>query len=200
MGVDHQEQPPPDPRVVVGVDASESSPQALERAPCHAEVTGGALGVITTWAVPVTYEWSPQIPVDWGPLSDVTKALEALSTNRDRHIPTSRCILGVVEGCAAPLLIEASRSAERLVVGSRGHGEFTGMLLESLIPRQARGIAQTWIRRTRGLDQARCPASRTRLPTLRPTWLRRRPNAFRVRTVSGCMRLDSMREEHKRWI
>jgi nucleotide-binding universal stress UspA family protein len=37
----------------------------------------------------------------------------------------------IVEGHPAPVLINASRGASLLVVGSRGHGEFVGMLIGS---------------------------------------------------------------------
>jgi nucleotide-binding universal stress UspA family protein len=132
MRVDHQEQPPPDPRIVVGVDGSESSLHALERAARYAELTGGALEVFTAWAFPVTYGWSPQIPADWNPLADVTKALDKVVDQLRQAHPDVAVHPRVAEGHAAPLLIEASRGAELLVVGSRGHGEFTGMLLGSV--------------------------------------------------------------------
>ena len=38
----------------------------------------------------------------------------------------------VVEGHPAPTLLDASRGADLLVVGSRGHGEFAGMLIGSV--------------------------------------------------------------------
>ena len=38
----------------------------------------------------------------------------------------------VAEGHPAPILVKASEKADLLVVGSRGHGEFAGMLIGSV--------------------------------------------------------------------
>jgi nucleotide-binding universal stress UspA family protein len=38
----------------------------------------------------------------------------------------------VVEGHPAPVLVEASKAADLLVVGNRGHGEFVGMVIGSV--------------------------------------------------------------------
>ncbi len=40
--------------------------------------------------------------------------------------------LTVEEGHPAPVLVTASKGASLLVVGSRGHGEFAGMLIGSV--------------------------------------------------------------------
>ena len=55
----------------------------------------------------------------------------ALETFRAAHsgVPVQPV---AVQGHPAPVLVEASRGADLLVVGSRGHGEFAGMLLGSV--------------------------------------------------------------------
>jgi nucleotide-binding universal stress UspA family protein len=119
-------------RIVVGVDGSDSSVQALDWAARQAELTGDVLEVITTWEWPGSYGWAAPLPEDWDPQADMTKVLdEILGQLRQAH-PDVTVRLRVVEGHPAPVLIEASRGADLLVVGSRGHGEFAGMLLGSV--------------------------------------------------------------------
>ena len=48
------------------------------------------------------------------------------------EFPTVTIDSRAVEGHPAEVLVEASRHTELLVVSSRGHGEFTGMLLGSV--------------------------------------------------------------------
>jgi nucleotide-binding universal stress UspA family protein len=119
-------------RIVVGVDGSPSSAAALEWAARQAELTGSAIEAITTWEWPSTYGWAIPFSDDYDPASDAHKVLEtAVDTLRATH-PDLDVRLVVVEGHPAPALVKASRGADLLVVGSRGHGEFAGMLLGSV--------------------------------------------------------------------
>ncbi len=124
--------PQTDQRIVVGVDGSESSLRALMWAAHQAELTGARLEVITTWEWPTTYGAPVPYPAAWDPSADAQKVLrEATEPVRKEH-PDVDIDLTVVEGHAAPALVEASRGADLLAVGSRGHGEFVGMLLGSV--------------------------------------------------------------------
>jgi nucleotide-binding universal stress UspA family protein len=118
--------------IVVGVDGSASAARALNWAVRQAELTGDRLDVIITWEWPKSYGWAVPFPEGWDPQADAQRALdEALQATRQAH-PEVEIQTDVVEGHAAPVLVEASRGAALLVVGSRGHGEFSGMLLGSV--------------------------------------------------------------------
>jgi nucleotide-binding universal stress UspA family protein len=120
------------PRIVVGVDGSPSSLTAVEWAVGQAELTGAGLEVLMTWDWPNSYGWSLPVPSDYDPAHDAETTLDrVLEPVRQAH-PGVTIESGVKEGHPAPLLVEASRGAALLVVGSRGHGEFAGMLLGSV--------------------------------------------------------------------
>ena len=127
------EWPPESHRVVVGVDGSDSSVAALEWAARQAELTGAVLQVVTSWEWPTAVGWAAApVPDDYQPGEDAERVLQdAIAPVRAAHsgidIRTT-----VVEGHPAPVLVEASRGADLLVVGSRGHGQFAGMLLGSV--------------------------------------------------------------------
>ena len=125
-------EPAEERRIVVGVDGSDSSLQALEWAARQAELTGDVVVAITTWEWPVNFGWTAPLPEDWDPQADMTKMLdEILGRLREAHPDVTVCAR-VVEGHPAPVLTEASRGAQLLVVGSRGHGELAGMVLGSV--------------------------------------------------------------------
>lgn len=119
-------------RIVVGVDGSASSVRALEWAARQAELTHDVLEVVTTWEWPTNYGWSASVPEGWDPQADATKILDEIIGKLHQAHPDVVVRSEVVEGHPAPVLIGASRGAELLVVGSRGHGEFAGMLLGSV--------------------------------------------------------------------
>jgi nucleotide-binding universal stress UspA family protein len=119
-------------RIVVGVDGSPASVDAVEWAAHQAELTGADLEVLMTWEWPESYGWSLPVPSDYDPAADSENLLKRiLEPVRNDH-PNVTIHPTILEGHPAPLLVEASAGADMLVVGSRGHGEFAGMLLGSV--------------------------------------------------------------------
>jgi nucleotide-binding universal stress UspA family protein len=118
--------------IVVGVDGSDSSIRALRWAANQAKLTGASLTVVTTWEFPPTFGWAPPYPSDFDPDKDARKALQKnvdAVLGPDPEVPVQ---LDVVEGHPSSVLVEKAKDAELLVVGSRGHGAFAGMLLGSV--------------------------------------------------------------------
>jgi nucleotide-binding universal stress UspA family protein len=123
-------------RVVVGVDGSEPSKHALRWAQFMARASASALEVVAAWQPYTDYGWAgagwSTMPTDWNPAHDAEEALTATIEEvfGDQHPVGLK--LTVREGNAAQVLLEVSAAAWMLVVGSRGHGGFTGLLLGSV--------------------------------------------------------------------
>jgi nucleotide-binding universal stress UspA family protein len=119
-------------RIVVGVDGSPSSLDALDWAACQAELTGAPLELVMAWQWPTTYGAPIGFIPDYDPAVDARRVIDdAVLTVSAAH-PSVTVGSTVVEGHPAPVLVSASRGAQLLVVGCRGHGEFAGMLLGSV--------------------------------------------------------------------
>jgi nucleotide-binding universal stress UspA family protein len=119
--------------IVVGVDGSESSLAALRWAVRQARLTGARLEIVSAWEWPASYlGWGTPEPPDYDPGDEarrqLDKAISAVLTPGD-VIEVGR---SVVEGYAAPVLEALSKTADLVVVGSHGHGEFVGLLLGSV--------------------------------------------------------------------
>ncbi|MFJ9453876.1 universal stress protein [Kitasatospora sp. NPDC101447] len=125
------------PRVVVGVDGSPSSHAALRWAIRHATLIGGVVDAVGAWEPPSHFGWSAPV-VDMALDRDVADrkfADELQSVLGEDHPVEIRPAL--VMGDASDVLLDASRGAAVLVVGSHGHGGFTRALLGSVSTRCA---------------------------------------------------------------
>jgi nucleotide-binding universal stress UspA family protein len=118
-------------RIVVGVDGSEHSRNALRWAAHLAQVFGARLDAVTAWEYPAALGWSV-VPDDWDPAQDTAQILQQSVADVFGDAPPAGLQLHVQEGGSAKVLIDASQGANLLVVGSRGHGGFTGLLLGSV--------------------------------------------------------------------
>ncbi len=120
------------PRIVAGIDGSESSLDALQWAARQAQLTGSTLDVITTWDWPANIGWSLQLPEGYDPVAGAQDVLDTALEPIRKTYPEVDIQTHAIEGHPAPALVEASRDADLLVVGSRGRGKFAGMLLGSV--------------------------------------------------------------------
>jgi nucleotide-binding universal stress UspA family protein len=125
----------PDSKIVVGVDGSDGSIDALRWAARQAELTGATLRVVTAWAF-------PEHRTPFGVVFDIAESADPTARVRCKLDGLIGDILGkhekvalqaeVIPGNEAAVLIDAARGADLLVVGSRGRGGFAGMVLGSV--------------------------------------------------------------------
>jgi nucleotide-binding universal stress UspA family protein len=123
-------------RIVVGVDGSDPSKHALRWAQFMAQATTSTIEAVAAWEPFTGFGWAGAgwvaMPTDWNPAQDAEKALTAtIDDVFGEHRPAGLA-LTVREGNAAQILLEVSEHARMLVVGSRGHGGFAGLLLGSV--------------------------------------------------------------------
>ncbi|MDF6022471.1 universal stress protein [Streptomyces sp. JH34] len=129
------------PRVVVGVDGSGPSQEALRWAAQHAQLTGAVVEAVCAWETPSEAGWA-------GP---ATEAGFDLEDARRRFSEGIRAVFGdvrpavvheiLVRGDPSEVLVKASEGADLLVVGNRGRGGFARAMLGSVSQRCAQHAA-----------------------------------------------------------
>ena len=119
-------------RILVGVDGSETSKQALRWAARMIPVVGTHLEAIMVWDYPKSYGWTLAIPEDWRPDLDAEKVLQATIDEVFGADRPPGLVAVVRQGNPGTVLLEAARGAAMMIVGSRGHGGFAGLLLGSV--------------------------------------------------------------------
>jgi len=123
--------------IVVGVDGSPVSAAALRWAAEEGLLRRAPVEVILTWHLPAVAGMTPMtVPPDFDLQAESQAALNGIirdqvgdPAERPRESPiTSR----VVNATPAAALLEAAQQASLLVLGSRGHGGFAGLLIGSV--------------------------------------------------------------------
>ena len=124
-------------RVVVGVDGSDCSRRALQWAVEEAGQRGAEVVAVMAWTParpPIASPEGP--PVPWDHLAEPEKEakflLEHVIAEELGGSPAAKVTATVKEGHPAKILTDLSRDADLLVVGTRGHGGFVGLLLGSV--------------------------------------------------------------------
>lgn len=120
-------------RVVVGYDGSDSSTRAAQWAAGEAGVRGRGLTLVHAILPPVT---TGGLGVGLPPSLDLIDEMERHAKEQMDAFGatlTGVAVLSVVSvGSPSAVMLEASEAADLVVVGSRGRGGFTGLLLGSV--------------------------------------------------------------------
>ncbi len=129
----------PGPKVVVAVDGSAGSRAAMQFAVADAERRGVPVEAV------IAYRW-PDYLMDFDVMggADTERMRARLRADAEGRVralvdevtagaagPRPEIGIRAVHGAPAQVLIQASQGADLLVVGSRGHGEFSSVLLGS---------------------------------------------------------------------
>jgi nucleotide-binding universal stress UspA family protein len=128
--------------IIVGVDGSDGAAEALRWVLGEARLRGADVRVVHAWSVPLVLSIPSAdafgVPEPAGSLEEVRTALR-----KEAEKVLEASLVGVkaddivierelAEGKAARVLIDAAKNADLLVVGTRGLGGFTGLLLGSV--------------------------------------------------------------------
>lgn len=139
--------------IVVGVDGSPLSVEALRWAARLESGVGGPITAATAWQFPVM-GLGMYRDKQWGPEDDARELLNQAIGDAYGGSPPRGLTTLIASGPAARVLIENSRGARLLVVGSRGLGGFAGLMLGSVSAVCA--------------EHAACPVLVVHAPTVKP--------------------------------
>lgn len=130
---DRRDQPPDRPRVVIGIADTDESDRAVTWGADHAQRIGGTLHLVHAFV------W-PLLNVDVEPVPGITgSGLRAATDHLVAHAvqvartaaPGLPVTSSVVDGRGVDVLLQASRGAEVLAVGSRGLGRVLALVMGS---------------------------------------------------------------------
>ncbi|MBK5307162.1 MAG: universal stress protein [Frankiaceae bacterium] len=116
-------------RIVVGVDGSPASVEALRWANDQARLTGAPVEAVIAWFYPISYGFPVIADIDWAREAEVILSRVVKEAVGDDDALISQ---RAIEGHPTRVLDDLSQEAAMLVVGPRGHGGFAGLVLGSV--------------------------------------------------------------------
>jgi nucleotide-binding universal stress UspA family protein len=117
--------------IVVGVDGSDASVEALKRAQGLAGQLGAQVVALACWDYPPVYDGYVAMGINDFDVRAGEILNDAVAKAFGPETPPN-VEARLVQGRPRHTLIDASRTADMLVVGRRGHGGFGGLLLGSV--------------------------------------------------------------------
>jgi nucleotide-binding universal stress UspA family protein len=117
------------PVIVVGIDGSDGSQDALRWAALQARLTAAQIRAVATWRWP---NYVTRIPPGVDLPADTLRTLREVLADIRVEFPDVQVSEHVVEGPGGPALLTQAGDASLLVVGARGRAAFPGMLLGSV--------------------------------------------------------------------
>jgi nucleotide-binding universal stress UspA family protein len=120
---------PASPVVVVGVDGSTGSRDAVRWAADYARMAGAELRAVASWRWP---NYVTRIPPGVDLEADTRRTLQEVVAEIHAEFPEVPVSERVVEGPGGLALLSQAADATLLVVGARGRAAYPGMLLGSV--------------------------------------------------------------------
>ncbi len=120
-------------RVVVAFDGSAASERALAWGLAEAELRHATLHVVSAWTVPATALAGVSVTPSVG--TELQRAAEDMLDEALSKLPSGSgvpVLREVTAGQPIPVILRASEGAELLVMGTRGRGPVSGLLLGSV--------------------------------------------------------------------
>lgn len=123
-------------RIVVGIDGSQGARRALEWAVAEAKIRNAHLVVVHAWLEPAVVAVGSVVTAGGVEPDIFEESAERTMADVLGAVDTTGLPQGieshVVAGAPARALLDAAEGADLVVVGSRGRGGFTGLLLGSV--------------------------------------------------------------------
>jgi nucleotide-binding universal stress UspA family protein len=117
------------PVIVVGVDGSQGSRDAVAWAAEQGRLTGAPVRVVATWRWPA---YLTRVPPGVDLAADTQRTVDEVLAEVRNSQPEVTFTGHVVQGPAGPALLTQAEGATLLVVGAQGRAAFPGMLLGSV--------------------------------------------------------------------